>query len=55
MKKLEYYTIATLLRVVSWLSLSAAQRLGGFVGSILWRLPTKARQVTDINLASLLL
>ena len=51
MKKLKYYTIASLLRIVSWLSLSAAQRLGGFVGGILWRLPTKTRQITDINLA----
>jgi KDO2-lipid IV(A) lauroyltransferase len=51
MKKLKYYTIAILLRVVSWLSLGAAQRLGVFVGAILWRLPTKTRQVTDINLA----
>jgi len=51
MKKLKYYTTASLLRAVSWLSLSAAQRLGGLVGGILWRLPTKTRQVTDINLA----
>jgi KDO2-lipid IV(A) lauroyltransferase len=51
MKKIKYYTVASLLRVVSWLSLSAAQRIGGLVGSILWRLSTKTRQVTDINLA----
>ncbi|AKO51600.1 lipid A biosynthesis acyltransferase [Marinobacter psychrophilus] len=51
MRKLKYFTIASFLRVVSWLSLSAAQRLGRLVGQVLWRLPTKTRQVTDINLA----
>jgi len=50
MRKLKYYAIASLLRIASLLTLRGAQRIGSFLGGIAWRLPTKARRVTDINL-----
>lgn len=48
--KLKYYTITSLLRIASLLSLRGAQRIGSFLGSIAWRIQSKARRVTDINL-----
>jgi len=51
MSKLKYFIIAGLLRIAGWLSLAGAQRVGRFVGYLVWRLPTKSRQVTDINLS----
>lgn len=51
MQRLKYLTIVTLLKLISLLSLSAAQRLGSALGSLAWRLDTKARKVTDINLS----
>ncbi|WP_144823750.1 lysophospholipid acyltransferase family protein [Marinobacter piscensis] len=50
MRKLKYYTIASLLRLTSMLSLRGAQKIGQFLGGLAWRLPTKSRRVTDINL-----
>ncbi len=50
MSKLKYFVIAGLLRVVGWLSLGNAQRIGRWIGLLLWKFPTKAREVTDINL-----
>ena len=51
MSKLKYFVIAGLLRIAGWLSLAGAQRIGRFVGYLVWRLPTKSRQVTDTNLS----
>lgn len=51
MSKLKYFIIAGLLRIVGRLSLASAQRVGRFVGYLLWRLPTNSRRVTDINLS----
>lgn len=50
MSKLKYFVIAGLLRVVGWLPLGRAQRIGRWIGLLLWKVPTKAREVTDINL-----
>ncbi len=50
MRKLKYYTIAFLLRAVSLLNLAAVQRIGSFVGGIVWRLNTRSRKATDVNL-----
>lgn len=50
MSKLKYFVIAGLLRVVGWLPLGSAQRIGRWIGLLLWKVPTKAREVTDINL-----
>ncbi len=50
MSKLKYFVIAGLLRVVGWLPLGSAQRIGRWIGLLLWKFPTKAREVTDINL-----
>lgn len=51
MSKLKYFFVAGLLRIAGWLSLAGAQRIGKFLGLLMWRLPVKAREVTDINLA----
>jgi|SRR5690554_1105394 len=51
MSKLKYFIIAALLRMASWLPLGAAQSLGRFTGFFTWKLPTKSRKVTDINLS----
>ncbi|AOY88854.1 lipid A biosynthesis acyltransferase [Marinobacter salinus] len=51
MSKFKYFIIAGLLRVAGWLSLGRAQKIGKSLGLLLWRLPTKSRQVTDINLS----
>ena len=50
MSKLKYFVIAGLLRMVGWLPLGSAQRIGRWIGLLLWKFPTKAREVTDINL-----
>lgn len=50
MRKLKYYTITSLLRIASLLNLRGAQRIGSFLGGIAWRIQSKARRVTDINL-----
>lgn len=50
MKKLKYHTLKILLRIAGLLSLSAAQRIGGFTGGFVWRLKTGPRKVTDLNL-----
>jgi KDO2-lipid IV(A) lauroyltransferase len=39
------------LRIASWLSLASAQKTGRWIGFLLWKFPTKSRQVTDINLS----
>lgn len=51
MSKLKYFLVAGLLRIAGWLSLAGAQRIGKLVGLLMWKLPVKAREVTDINLA----
>jgi len=51
MSKLKYFFVAGLLRIAGWLSLANAQRIGKFVGLLMWRLPAKPRVVTDINLS----
>ncbi|MCK2149773.1 lysophospholipid acyltransferase family protein [Marinobacter alexandrii] len=51
MSKLKYFIIAGLLRVVGWLSLGNAQKIGKWIGLLTWKLPTKSRQVTDTNLS----
>lgn len=43
--------IRTFVRLVSWLPLSTARRLASGLGSIVWRLPTQMRKVTETNLA----
>ncbi|WP_100641238.1 lysophospholipid acyltransferase family protein [Marinobacter salexigens] len=50
MSKLKYFFVAGLLRIAGKLSLANAQRIGKFIGLLMWRLPLKAREVTDINL-----
>jgi KDO2-lipid IV(A) lauroyltransferase len=51
MSKIKYFVIAGLLRIASWLSLASAQKTGRWIGFLLWKFPTKSRQVTDINLS----
>lgn len=51
MSKLKYSLITGLLRLAGSLSLSTAQRVGRWVGWLLWKLPVQARNVTAINLA----
>ena len=51
MSKLKSFAVAALLRIAGSLSLAGAQRIGKFVGFLMWRLPTKPREVTDINLS----
>ena len=51
MSKLKYFFVAGLLRIASLLSLAGAQRIGKLVGLLMWKLPVKPREVTDINLA----
>lgn len=50
MRRLKYLTIVSLLKCLALLPLAAAQRLGAALGGLAWRLDTKARRVTDINL-----
>lgn len=51
MSKVKYFLIAGLLRIAGWLSLANAQRVGRFVGFLMWKFPGKPREVTDINLS----
>ncbi|MBW0149363.1 lysophospholipid acyltransferase family protein [Marinobacter arenosus] len=51
MSKLKYLVIAGLLRIAGGLSLASAQRIGKWLGLLIWKLPTKSRQVTDTNLS----
>ncbi|MBW4936472.1 lysophospholipid acyltransferase family protein [Marinobacter sp. F4206] len=51
MSKLKYFIIAGLLRMAGGLSLANAQRIGKWLGLLIWKLPTKSRQVTDTNLS----
>lgn len=51
MSKLKYYILIILLRIASLLNLSAAQHVGKFLGDIAWRLHTRSRKATDVNLA----
>jgi KDO2-lipid IV(A) lauroyltransferase len=51
MSKLKYFMIAALLRLAGLLPLGIAQSIGKFTGYLAWKLPTKSRRVTDINLS----
>tara|TARA_R110000822_G_scaffold33118_2_gene94718 strand:- start:476 stop:1381 length:906 start_codon:yes stop_codon:yes gene_type:complete len=51
MSKLKYFFVAGLLRIAGWFSLASAQRIGKLVGLLMWKLPAKPREVTDINLS----
>ncbi|PCM42802.1 lysophospholipid acyltransferase family protein [Marinobacter sp. ANT_B65] len=51
MSKLKYLIVAGLLRIAGCLSLANAQRIGKFVGLLMWKFPTQPREVTDINLS----
>ncbi|MGO1462591.1 MAG: lysophospholipid acyltransferase family protein [Marinobacter sp.] len=51
MSKLKYFFVAGLLRIAGLLSLANAQRIGKFVGLLMWKSPNKPREVTDINLS----
>lgn len=51
MSKLKYFFVASLLRIAGLLSLANAQRIGKLVGLLMWKLPAKPREVTDINLS----
>jgi KDO2-lipid IV(A) lauroyltransferase len=51
MSKIKYLVIAGLLKMVGMLSLANAQRIGKWIGLLIWKLPTQARQVTDTNLS----
>ncbi|QSP96059.1 lysophospholipid acyltransferase family protein [Marinobacter salinisoli] len=50
MSSMKYRLVSGLLRIAGRLSLASAQKLGSRLGWLLWKMPTKARQVTDINL-----
>lgn len=52
MKSLRVRAIHWLLRLLSRLSLPAAQRLGTFAGRVGWRLAKRTRRVTEINIAA---
>lgn len=51
MRKLKYAIIAGLLRIAGSLPLANAQRIGRLLGWFLWKLPTKPRDVTAVNLS----
>lgn len=51
MRAVKLFLINFLLRISGSLSLRAAQRVGRSLGWLLWKIPTQARDVTDINLA----
>ena len=50
MSKLKYFVIAGALRLVSLLSLRAAQFIGKWLGLLAWKLGGKPRKVTDTNI-----
>ncbi|SDX34613.1 lysophospholipid acyltransferase family protein [Marinobacter mobilis] len=51
MRAVKLFLINSLLSLAGSLSLRMAQKLGSSLGWLLWKLPTKARDVTDINLS----
>lgn len=51
MRAVKLFLINSLLGLAGSLSLRTAQRVGRAIGWLLWKLPTKARDVTDINLS----
>lgn len=50
MRAFKYFIITSFLNIAGRLSLRAAQRIGAALGWLVWRLPTKSRQVTDVNM-----
>ena len=51
MQGLKYWALTCLLRALSLLPWSWLDALGRLVGRLLWLLPTRARAITEINLA----